>query len=125
MSRVSMRQMEILHALHRIGNPTEWGDVWDRVGWGGSPLEMLNFDRATGALERRGLVAYDADNLVKLTDDGRALVEIAKRGSSTEEAQLRCVRCATDHPLGEMRKPCGVHGCECWCNRASKSGGGR
>lgn len=78
-SRISLRQMEILNAMHRIGRPTEWGDVWDRVGWGGSPLEMLNFDRATNALRRRGLIAYDADNLVNLTDDGRSLVEIARR----------------------------------------------
>lgn len=92
-----MRQMEILHALYRIGVPTEWGYVWDRVGWGSGPLAMPNFDRAAGALERRGLVAYDADNLVKLTDDGRALIEIAQR----ERARIMAL---PDLTADEIRK---------------------
>lgn len=82
MSKISDRQMEILRALDRIGQPTEWGDVWDRVGWSDgspAPLQMSNFDRTSNALMRRGLIALDDDNLVKLTDDGRALVELAKR----------------------------------------------
>ncbi len=35
----------------------------------------------------------------------------------TEEAQLKCEGCVKDHVLGQLRKPCGVYGCECWCNR--------
>lgn len=36
---------------------------------------------------------------------------------SEEEAQLRCEACAIDHPLEQLRKSCGVAGCECRCNR--------
>lgn len=44
-------------------------------------------------------------NLPKLTRD------------SSDEAQLKCDTCYPDHALGTLRKPCGVAGCECWCNR--------
>lgn len=33
------------------------------------------------------------------------------------EAQLKCDTCAPGHEPGSLRKPCGVSGCECWCNR--------
>ena len=33
------------------------------------------------------------------------------------EAQLKCETCAPGHRPAELRKPCGVRGCECWCNR--------
>lgn len=36
---------------------------------------------------------------------------------TSEEAQLRCESCARDHLPGQLRKPCGTTGCECWCNR--------
>lgn len=78
MSKISDRQMEILRALDRIGAPAEWGDIWDRVGWSDgspAPLQMSNFDRTTNALMRRGLIALNDDNLVKLTDDGQALAQ--------------------------------------------------
>lgn len=89
MVKVSDRQMEILSALDRIDRPTEWGDLWDRVGWGDAPpsLQMVNFDRASNALMRRGLIALNENNLVKLTDDGKALVTLAKqeRARTTKE----------------------------------------
>lgn len=34
-----------------------------------------------------------------------------------DEAQLKCEGCINGHDLDELRKPCGVTGCECWCNR--------
>lgn len=33
------------------------------------------------------------------------------------EAQIKCEACAPGHQPGSLRKPCGNHGCECWCNR--------
>jgi hypothetical protein len=36
---------------------------------------------------------------------------------SSDEAQLKCDTCYPDHAPGTLRKPCGVAGCECWCNR--------
>jgi hypothetical protein len=34
-----------------------------------------------------------------------------------DEAQLKCDGCFPEHAIGKLRKPCGVAGCECWCNR--------
>jgi hypothetical protein len=92
-----MRGMEILDALYRIAVPAEWGDVWDRVGWGGTPFDMVNFDRSCSALTRRGLIVLDEDDLVKLTDDGRALVELARR----ERARIMAL---PDLTADEIRK---------------------
>jgi hypothetical protein len=40
------------------------------------------------------------------------------RGAGTEEeAQLACELCVRGHPPGQLRRPCGATGCECWCNR--------
>lgn len=36
---------------------------------------------------------------------------------TSDEAQLKCETCINGHAPGELRKPCGVTGCECWCNR--------
>lgn len=36
---------------------------------------------------------------------------------TTDEAQLKCEACIRDHVLGQLRRPCHVTGCECWCNR--------
>lgn len=33
------------------------------------------------------------------------------------EAPLLCAECVRTHVLGQLRKPCGTPGCECWCNR--------
>ena len=41
---------------------------------------------------------------------------------ASDEAQLKCESCIKDHALGKLRKPCFVHGCECWCNRRSTMG---
>lgn len=86
MRKISDRQMEILSALDRIGEPTEWCYVWDRCGWVSNAryLEMVNFDRASNALMRRGLIVLNEDNLVKLTDDGKALVSSAKQRCGRE-----------------------------------------
>ncbi len=116
MSKISYRQMEILSALHRIGQPAEWGDVWDRVGWSdGSPaqLQMSNFDRTTNALLRRGLIVLDGDNLVKLTDDGRSLVTLAKRTTPLADLvrTLHCIRCC-----GLPGDPPKTAPCTCACH---------
>jgi len=34
-----------------------------------------------------------------------------------DEAQLKCAACGPGHEPGALAKPCGVSGCECWCNR--------
>jgi hypothetical protein len=34
------------------------------------------------------------------------------------EAPLLCAECVRPHVLGQLRKPCGTPGCECWCNRS-------
>jgi hypothetical protein len=34
-----------------------------------------------------------------------------------EEAQIKCSACCPGHTPGLLQPPCGVHGCECWCNR--------
>lgn len=51
----------------------------------------------------------------------RALARLRRsppdRADASEEAQLRCGACASGHAPGELRRPCGVLGCECWCNR--------
>lgn len=86
-AKISERGMEILDALVRLRAPSEWGDVWDRVGWGGSPFDMMNFDRSCSALMRRGLIVMDDDNLVTVTDDGRALVELARREAARRGAE--------------------------------------
>lgn len=36
---------------------------------------------------------------------------------ASNEAQLKCDACISDHAPSQLRKPCGVAGCECWCNR--------
>jgi hypothetical protein len=36
---------------------------------------------------------------------------------AADEAQLKCEACLPDHALGQLRPPCKVSGCECWCNR--------
>jgi hypothetical protein len=46
-----------------------------------------------------------------------ALARLRSRAPAQEEAQLKCERCASDHGIYELRKPCGAVGCECWCNR--------
>lgn len=35
----------------------------------------------------------------------------------SSEAQLACSACISSHAPGELRRPCGALGCECWCNR--------
>lgn len=72
-SRLSARQLEVLRLLARELHPVEWSQIWDSYSWADvdSPLAMTNFDRVTDALMRRGLVAYDADHLVVITDAGR------------------------------------------------------
>lgn len=51
----------------------------------------------------------------------RAIERIRKSSAATQtaypEAQLKCESCAPEHQLGQLRKPCAVTGCECWCNR--------
>lgn len=48
----------------------------------------------------------------------RALAKLSKPvAPDAEEAQLTCDACIGGHRLGHLRKPCGVAGCECWCNR--------
>jgi hypothetical protein len=50
----------------------------------------------------------------------RALVRLQnppRTRAVSDEAQLKCETCAQDHAPGQLRKPCGVSGCECWCNR--------
>lgn len=37
---------------------------------------------------------------------------------ASDEAQLKCEACIQGHTSSSLRKPCGVHGCECWCNRS-------
>jgi hypothetical protein len=79
---VGRRQVEILGALRRLGGSSEWGEVWDRVGWSdGSPpaLQMSNFDRSSDALVRRGLIVVGEDGMVSLTADGIALLELETR----------------------------------------------
>lgn len=48
----------------------------------------------------------------------QAIEAIPKRASTAlPEAQLACAGCSPSHPLGSLQAPCGVTGCECWCNR--------
>lgn len=37
--------------------------------------------------------------------------------ATVEEAPIACETCVNGHPIGVLRRPCGVRGCECWCNR--------
>lgn len=46
-----------------------------------------------------------------------ALARLRAASPIREEAQLKCETCSNEHGLYELRKPCGVAGCECWCNR--------
>lgn len=46
----------------------------------------------------------------------KKLREMLTRDTSSE-AQLKCRTCIDNHKLGSLREPCGVAGCECWCNR--------
>lgn len=39
--------------------------------------------------------------------------------SVIEEAALTCAACTKGHGA-RLAKPCGTHGCECFCNRAAK-----
>lgn len=75
---VSDRMVEVLRILARKEEPVEWGTVWDSYSWAdpSSPLAMTNFDRVTDALVRRKLVEMDADNLVTITEAGRATLRI-------------------------------------------------
>lgn len=41
----------------------------------------------------------------------------AEKRAASEEAQLRCTACGPGHAPGELRRPCRVRGCECWCSR--------
>ncbi len=47
----------------------------------------------------------------------RALARLRKAAKPETEAQLKCEACVPGHQPGQLRKPCGASGCECWCNR--------
>jgi hypothetical protein len=48
---------------------------------------------------------------------GSGRPEAGFQRSPVEEAAIVCKTCAPGHPLGSLQPRCGVHGCECWCNR--------
>jgi hypothetical protein len=100
-------------ALARYEQMVAFADAGLKISWQALADELrAEAAQYTGCARRKRI-----DRALECESRALAQRTAAAYRQEVAEAQLKCETCINGHALGRLRKPCGVSGCECWCNR--------
>lgn len=78
--RISIRMLEILKLVSEYGCEG-WGETMTHVEHGTRYTRSSDFYRSADALTRHGLVRFDEQDVLEITDIGRLALRMARAGT--------------------------------------------